>query len=202
MKRKRLDRGAWWSHNGVKHTQYFQKRVDTDDFHGLICLVRILDGGVFCWDLPIAGKTPVVGAGMSWLQLIPDGQRYVITAKYVPREKTIRGKTYPDSVSVWYGDMIDRIEYDDDGVAVMIDQYLDVIFTPQGDRIIDDRDELDAAYAGGELSEYQYHAALDACETVLQTLCADTKQTEIFCSELLLYMKACIRNGEKPWKEQ
>ncbi|MBP3918229.1 MAG: DUF402 domain-containing protein [Clostridia bacterium] len=200
MKRTRLDRGSWWSHNHITHTQYYQMRVDTAQFHGLLCLVRLFDGEPFYWDLPIAGKTQIIGAGMQWLQLLPDNARHAITAKYLPKAKTVCGKEYENSVSLWYVDMIENVEYDADGVAVFVDQYLDVIFTPAGDVIVDDRDELDAAYASGELSESQYNAALAECDTVLATLCKDIEATEQFCSELLVYAKECIKNGLQPFQ--
>lgn len=174
-------------------------RVDTAQFHGLLCLVRLFDGEPFYWDLPIAGKTQIIGAGMQWLQLLPDNARHAITVKYLPKAKTVCGKEYENSVSLWYVDMIENVEYDADGVAVFVDQYLDVIFTPAGDVIVDDRDELDAAYASGELSEAQYNAALAECDTVLATLCKDIEATEQFCSELLVYAKECIKNGVQPF---
>lgn len=37
-------------------------------------------------------------------------------------------------------------------MAVIIDEYLDDIFTPQGDVVLADRDELDNAYSLGELT--------------------------------------------------
>jgi predicted RNA-binding protein associated with RNAse of E/G family len=73
---------------------------------------------------------------MVWLQLIPDNKSRVITAKYLPEKKILNGREYSHSVSVWYTDIIERIEYDSDGVAVFVDKYIDVIFTPQGEVII------------------------------------------------------------------
>ena len=68
MKRKRLDRDSW----GFQHFPYYQMRVDLPEFHGMVCLIRILSGEKCCWTLPRAGRVPVCGAGMTWLQLIPD----------------------------------------------------------------------------------------------------------------------------------
>lgn len=62
-------------------------------------------------------------------------------------------------VSVWYVDVIDEIKIDEDGVVAFMDKYLDVMFTPSGDVIVDDRDELDAAFHSGELvviSDWRY----------------------------------------------
>ena len=196
MKRKRFDRDGW----GFQYFPYYQMRIDTEMFHGLACVIQLTDGEYCYWDVPVAGKIPVCGGGMVWLQLIPDGRHHVVTAKYVPEPKTLKGVEYPYSVSVWYVDMIERIEYDEDGVAVFVDKYLDLIFTPQGDLLVDDRDELDAALESGELTREQYEDALRECEQVREELCSDLTKTEIFCSELLKIVDDRIGAGEKPFK--
>lgn len=193
MKRKRLDRGAWWSYNNVRPPIYHQMRIDNDKFHGMVCLLQLIDGEYKYWDFPIAGKAAVIGKGMIWLQLIPDGKSHVITAKYLPKKKTIRGIEYPNSVSVWYVDIIERVEYDPDGVAVFIDKYLDVIFTPQGDVDIDDRDELDEALKTGDITKLQYEQAIAECSDVVESLTTNIEETEILCSEIL---SECCRNIE------
>ena len=187
MKRKRLDRDGWM----LDRYPYYQLRVDLEDFHGLVCLIRLLDGQNQYWDRPKAGKVAVCGAGMTWLQLIPDGKHHVLTAKYLPDQR----------VSVWYADVIETIEYDADGVAVFIDKYLDVVFTPQGDVGIDDRDELDEAYQSGELTRGQYESALCECEHMLEDLCADIAKTEALCARILAHVNDKIAKGEKPFKQ-
>ena len=91
-------------------------RVDIDEFHGLVCLIQLMGTGWYdteklkymtigkCdtqyqyWEFPKAGKSAICGKGMKWLQLIPDGKKHVITAKYLP----------DNSISVWYVDIIDN----------------------------------------------------------------------------------------------
>lgn len=197
MKRKRFDRDLKW---GFQHFPYYQMRVDTEDFHGLACVIKLTDGEYCYWNLPAAGQVPVCGKGMTWLQLIPDQRQYVITAKYVPVPKMLGGIEYPNSVSVWYVDMIEGIEYDRDGVAVFVDKYLDVIFTPQGDIVVDDRDELDEALASGELTQEQYDGALEECGKVLKELCTDVSATEERCSKILDYIMNRIAQGEREFK--
>lgn len=190
MKRKRLDRDAWWEFNKYTFPSYYQIRVDIEEFHGLVCFIQLIDGQTQYWDLPIAGKTAIIGEGMSWLQLIPDGKKQVITAMYLPNR----------SVSIWYVDVIEDIEYDKDGVAVFIDKYLDVIFTPQGDVKVDDRDELDEAYQSGDISKEQYDAALEECDLILAELCCDIRETEAFCNRIMSYVTDRIDKGEKQFK--
>ena len=188
MKRKRLDRAEPpWNFIGFP---YHQMRVDIDDYHGLVCLVQLFGGEkghYIYWDCPIAGKTPVCGDGMVWLQLIPDGKSHVMTAKYRPN----------NTVSIWYVDVIDKIDYDTDGVAVFIDKYLDVIFTPQGDFKIDDRDELDTALRSGDITQEQYDAALAECDRVVEEYCTDVVKTEALCSTILAYVHDKIAHGDQ-----
>ena len=178
MKRKRLDRDVWWKHNKIEFPQYYQLRVDINEFHGLVGFIQLTDGQYHYWDLPITGKTAVVGKGMSWLQLIPDQKNRVITAIYKP----------DNSISVWYVDVIENIEHDTDGVIIFVDKYLDVCFTPQGEVIIDDRDELDEAYQTGSISKEQYDAALKECDLIIDELCSDIAETELVCSKILSYV--------------
>ena len=187
MKRKRLDRDAW----GFQYFPYYQMRVETEHFKGLVALICMTSGEYQYWDYPKAGKTKICGAGMSWLQMIPDGRAHMVTAKYLPDGR----------VSTWYVDMLEAVEYDRDGIAVYVDKYLDVIFTPQDDVLVDDRDELDAAYKAGELSKEQYESALAEGEAVLKEYCTDLEQTERYSNEVLAEVKKKIAEGARDYKK-
>lgn len=171
MKRKRLDRDGW----GFQGFPYYQLRLDTPDFCGMVCLIRILSGKKCFWHMPKAGKIAVCGAGMTWLQLIPDGAHHVLTAKM----------TRWGHVNVFYADVIDHVDNEPDGVAVFTDMYLDVIFSTRGDMKVDDRDELDAAYQSGELSNEQYALAIGESERIIEAYCRDVLATEQRCRRIL-----------------
>ncbi|MDE6674565.1 MAG: DUF402 domain-containing protein [Acetatifactor sp.] len=173
MTRKRLNRDKKW---GFQFYPYFQMRMENDIFKGLVSLIRLTDGEYLYWDFfPQAGKVPVAGKGMTWLQLIPDHGNRAITAMFLPDKR----------VSAWYVDVIEEAAFDPDGVAVFLDKYLDVIFTPQGDVIVDDRDELDAAFGSGELTREQYDAALREGDAIIDELCSDIPATEEWCRNIL-----------------
>lgn len=157
MKRKRLDRDLKW---GFQNFPYYQMRIDCEFYHGFVSMIQLTDGQFYYWNFSRAGKAAVCGKGMTWLQLVPDHQKRLITAMYLPESKVVKGIEYPFSVSVWYVDVIECLEYDPDGVAAYVDKYLDIIFTPQGDVVTDDRDELDAAFESGELTKSQYNEAV------------------------------------------
>lgn len=183
MKRRRLDRDVGWGFQGFP---YYQARLDSGDFHGFASLIDLLAGETFCWAFDKAGDAPVSGAGMKWLQLVPDGQSRMITAMFLPGGR----------LSVCYVDVIERLEFDPDGVAAYVDKYLDVTFTPQGDVALLDRDELDEAYAGGELTRDQYDAAIREADGILAELCADVPATVAILEGLLRALLELIGSGE------
>jgi len=187
MKHKRLDRDAW----GFQYFPYYQMRVETEHFKGLTALVRLTSGEYQYWDYPKAGKTKICGEGMTWLQMIPDGREHMVTVMYLSNGR----------VSNWYVDILETVEYDRDGIAVYVDKYLDVIFTPQGDVLVDDKDELDAAYASGELTKDQYDRALAEGDAVLAEYCADVEQTEQYCNEVLAAVNQKIAEGARDCKK-
>ena len=199
MKHKRLNRDGW----GFQYYPYYQMRIDHDLFHGLACLIRMTDGENNYWETPKAGRVQVTGSGMTWLELVPDGTGRVITVKYFPDgTHDAERKHYPVPAdprfrpSVWYVDIIEGIEYDEFGVAVFVDKYLDVIFTPEGDVRIDDRDELDRAFASGELTEAQYEAALSECDQVIHDCCGDIRKTDEWCAQIRRLAEERIAAGE------
>lgn len=179
MKIKRLDRDTW----GFQHFPFYQMRVEAPGFCGLAALIDLVDGETIYWHMPKAGKAPVCGAGMKWLQMIPDGEKNMLTTKY----------QQDGEVSVWYADVIGGVRTDPDGVAVYEDLYLDVIFTPEGDVMVDDRDE---AFHAGELSREQYQAAIAEAERIRRKYCRDLKRTEELCGRVLAKMLEGIAQGE------
>ena len=192
MTKKRLDRDTKWFFQGFP---YYQMRMDIEDFHGLVSVIELMDGDHFFWDMPKAGKTPVCGKGMLWLQLIPDNQHRAITAKFLPASRIVQGVNYSKSVSLWYVDVIDSWGYDEDQIAYFTDMYLDVKFDIEGDVIIEDRDELDAAYKSGELSEEQYQMAIAEGNAIVSELCSDIEKTQQWCEKILqLAMQRIERN--------
>lgn len=199
MKHKRLNRDQW----GFMYYPYYQMRIDHELFHGLACLIRFTDGEKNYWATPKAGRIQVTGEGMTWLELIPDDTRRVITVMYFPDgTHGPERKNYPLTASeeyqpsIWYVDIIEGTGYDEDGIAAFIDKYLDVIITPEGDVKVDDRDELDAAYASGELTKEQYDAALAEGEDILKAYGDDIRGLDAWCAAVRQLAEDRIAAGE------
>lgn len=195
MKRKRLDRDIGWY---FQYFPYYQFRLETESFCGLVSIIKLLDGDYIYWDTEKAGKVAVGGKGMLWLQLVPDNESRMITAMYLNKPKKLGESAYNYSLSICYIDVIERLEFDTDGVAVYVDKYLDVVFTPAGDVGIQDRDELDEAYKCGDITKSQYESAIEEAERIIAELCSDFKSTEISFANILKAALNRIDKGEKP----
>ncbi len=200
MKHKRLNRDLGW---GFQYYPYYQMRIDDEIFHGLVCLIKLTDGEENYWETPKAGRIQVTGGGMCWMQLVPDNTSRVVTVMYFPDgQHDTERINYPEPAnikyqpSIWYVDVIDGMEYDEYGIAMFIDKYLDVIFTPEGDVKIDDRDELDEAFNSGELTKEQYESAISECEEILKDYCEDIRQTEAWCARIRQLVEDRIAQGE------
>ena len=199
MKHKRLNRDQW----GFQFYPYYQMRIDHEMFNGIVCLIRFTEGEKNYWATPKAGRIQVTGEGMTWLELIPDDTCRVITVMYFPDgTHGPERQNYPLTASeeyqpsIWYVDIIEGTEYDEDGVAAFIDKYLDVIITPEGDVKVDDRDELDAAYASGELTKEQYDAALAEGEDILKAYGGDIRGLDAWCAAVRQLAEDRIAAGE------
>lgn len=172
MNKMRLTRDRKWY---FQYFPYHQMYMDNELFKGWVSLNFLTDGETRFWEYEKSGKIPVSAKGMIWLTLIPDDRKRCIGAYIKPDRR----------VSVWYVDVIEKTGIDEDGIVYYIDKYLDVILTPQGDVIVQDRDELDEAYASGELSDFQYEEALKEGELIIAELAADIGKTEEFCLAVL-----------------
>ena len=172
MNKMRLTRDKKWY---FQYFPYHQMHMDNELFKGWVSLNYLTDGETRYWEYEKSGKIPVSAKGMTWLTLIPDDRKRCIGSYIKPDRR----------VSVWYVDVIEETGIDEDGVVYYIDKYLDVILTPQGDVIVQDRDELEAAYESGELSDAQYEEALKEGELILKELATDIGKTEEFCLAVL-----------------
>lgn len=160
-------------------------RIECEKFHGWAALNDLTDGEYLYWDcFEKAGKVPVAGKGMCWLTLIPDGKKHSITAMFMEN----------GNVSAWYIDVIHSVLIDEDGVLAFMDKYLDVLLTTSGDVLVDDKDELDAAYQSGEFTEEQYEEALLEGQRIIDEWGKDIHATELICKEMLNYVKAQVNN--------
>ena len=172
MNKKRLIRDEKWFFQSFPYHQIY---MDNELIKGWVAINYLTDGEIRCWEFEKAGLVPVCGKDMIWLTMLPEHASRSISVFFLPDKH----------VSAWYIDVIEGVGVDEDGVVYFMDKYLDVLLTSEGDVRIDDRDELDAAYASGELDESQYKDALCEGERIIEELAGDISETEKWCRQIL-----------------
>ena len=127
------------------------KRVDFDFFRGYIGLIKIHEvSEAQIWKFN--GQDIVVcDKGIQWLSILPEDDWYCITAMMDEKEEIL----------LWYIDMIASQGIDCEGVPYFDDLYLDLVVYPDGTVYVDDRDELEEALGNGDITQEQYHLALE-----------------------------------------
>lgn len=162
-----------------------KKRLSFDDWKGIsrrkLTMAKVCGGDAALLEIEAVDKPLkwTVGgreyvfcdAGMKWLAYLPEDGAYAVTAVY----------DACGNLQMWYTDMIAGRGTDPDGVPYYMDLYLDLVILPDGECIIDDREELDAALAGGEITPQQHVLALETCaermrETDVRRLAAESQR--------------------------
>ena len=111
--------------------EYTQKRIDKEYFKGYICNIKIRD----------VKKPLIVNNGISeicikdnnyeWFEVYPDNANYVITIMFDDKLNLIE----------WYFDIAKEVGIGND-IPYEDDLYLDMIITPDGQKIVLDEEEL------------------------------------------------------------
>ena len=104
---------------------------------------------------------------LTWLTILPQKEFLCMTALLDASGEPV----------LWYIDMIAGKGLDPDGIPYFDDLYLDLVLFPDGRIMEDDRDELEEARSEGDITEEQYHLALQTCERLKQNLSG--RETEV-----------------------
>ena len=148
MKRTRLSRELWTC---ITDRSVRLARADLPGFRGVVCCLDVRAVSAPQIWRRNGADVPICVAGSRWVELLPEAGGFCVTAMLGPDR----------AVRLWYIDMIAGQGVDADGVPWFDDLYLDLIVWPDGDRTVDDRDELDAALARGEIAAAQHARALE-----------------------------------------
>ena len=150
---------------------------DSDDFKGYVGLLTIDEVSEKQEWTYKDERFTVCDNGYKWLTIMPKDDYYCITVMMDADYK----------ICVSYIDMIDDQGIDEDGVPFMIDCYLDLIVYPDGNVVVDDRDELDEALRIGDITKQQYDRALRTADGLINGLFKDYSAYEEFVNERLRF---------------
>ena len=114
-----------------------------------------------------------------WLTILPEDDFYCITVMMNEKEQ----------IQVCYIDMFETQGYDEDGVPWINDLYLDLVVYPDGVVAEDDRDELEAALLGGDISKAQFALAVNTCEKLKKGLLKDKNEFQAYIRRMFELFK-------------
>lgn len=150
------------------------KKFETKDFTGYLGLLEIEEvSEPQVWKYREQPLT-VCDNRYRWLTILPQKDFYCITVMMNEKEQ----------IQVCYIDMIAEQGYDEDDVPWFNDLYLDLVVYPDGVIMEDDRDELKAALAEGDISKEQYALAVDTCEKLRECLLKDKDEFRAYIQGL------------------
>jgi predicted RNA-binding protein associated with RNAse of E/G family len=160
MKIRSAERPDW---ERVRARRFVARRIDTPEYRGYVTLLRIDEVSE---PLSVAfgdQRVCIVDRGYSWLQHFPDNAHYALLTAFDERGELVQ----------WYIDIVGRMGVDERGVPWYEDLYLDIVISPQGELLLLDVEELDAALRLGEVTPSQYNFAWRQASSVLDALEAD-----------------------------
>lgn len=120
--------------------EYLQERVNDDYFKGYVSYIKIKDV-----QKPLIvnnGKNEICikDENYEWFEVYPDNEKYVITIIFDDNNNLIE----------WYFDISKNIGIEN-GIPYEDDLYLDMIITPNGEKIVIDENELLEALRNGDI---------------------------------------------------
>lgn len=121
---------------------YMQKRIEKASFSGYVCNIKIKG----------LEKPLIVNNGIDnvciqdekyeWIEVYPDNANYAITIMFDADNKLVE----------WYFDIAKKVGVDN-GIPFEDDLYLDMVITPNGQKIVLDEDELLRAFENREITQ-------------------------------------------------
>lgn len=146
MKQKHANRPNW---QRIIEKRYAQEYIQNDHFEGDVSYL-LLDRVQEPLMVSYAGEEVCIADhGFTWLMFFPKNHFYSLTV--ILDEK--------DEVVQWYYDVIKSIEYSKEGIPIINDLYLDLVYLPDGKIYMLDEDELDEALEEGVISQADYDLA-------------------------------------------
>jgi len=169
-----------WNRSIRRKTVYLTE--DAQRCCALICIEQVKEPQI--WNI-FGSEVTVADDGYTWLVIAPKQKNYVVTMY-------MNSECQP---LLWYIDMADSMGKDPDGIAFYNDIFLDLLVSPSGELLEDDRDELEAALAQGVISDAQYHLADTTADSLKRRITADPHWLQRECQAVLDTVRRDIAAG-------
>lgn len=169
IKQKYLSRDHW---KRVIRREYDEKAFSLGELHGTVGILNILEvSEPFIADV-CGQETVLADSGITWLEILPDGKNWCLTAMY-------RG----DEMLQFYFDVTLKNVTGDH--AYFYDLFLDVTVDPDGNTRLLDRDELDIALSEGVITAEQHSLALSVAKDIQQAFPSVVRKLDAVCQSFL-----------------
>lgn len=143
--------------------------VSTEEFKGYVGKLDILEvSKPQVWKFQGEAIT-VCDKGLKWLSILPKEDYFCITAMLNEKKEAL----------LWYIDMIagQGVEA---GVPYFDDLYLDLVVFPDGTIKVEDLDELEEALEKKEITDGQFHLAVETAKRLQEGLLSDMERFQKF----------------------
>lgn len=155
VKKKTLRRDEW---RRVTSKTISMMPVTTELFSGTVCLLTIHEVEAPLWVREGAfGDVKIADHGFRWLQIAPEGRHWWLTVMFDEKNAWVQS----------YFDITKYNDFSDPEKPFFYDLFLDVCISANGVPLVMDRDELDAAWMDGSITQAEHTLALKTAEEIL-----------------------------------
>jgi predicted RNA-binding protein associated with RNAse of E/G family len=157
MKKKRADYPDW---QRVPRKRFAMTHIESREFSGyisLLCLDAVTEP---LWVTRADQDICLGDAGYTWLQHFPHNSHYALTTTFDAQGERVRH----------YIDICKRHYVDEHGILWYEDLYLDIDVSPEGEAMLLDVDELDAALKEGAVSSLDYELAWRVANSLMTAI--------------------------------
>lgn len=169
IKERFLSRDNW---KRVTRREYEEKPFSLGELRGTVGIIKIHDvSEPFRADV-CGHETVLADAGITWLEILPDGKNWCLTAMY-------KG----DEMLQFYFDV--TLKNVTEPPAHFYDLFLDVTVDPDGNTRLLDRDELDAALSEGAITAEQHSLAVSVANDLQKAFPSMLNKLDKVCKSFL-----------------
>ena len=157
MKIRYADRSDW---TRVTKRKFSLTTMDTPEFTGHLSLLQILEVTEPLHVNLRSITLTLADTGYHWLQYFPFNACYAVTTMINAHRQVVQ----------WYLDVTKPAEISSEGIPFHNDLYLDIAVLPSGELVLLDEDELEEAFARGEINRTDYDLSRNTAAELIHIL--------------------------------
>lgn len=171
-----ISRDGW---KRVLRKQRAMTEVEEGSFRGMACLLKLCKLREAC----VRRGVTIASDGSYWMQLAPAGGNWWLTVALSPE-----GKIWQYYFDLTAGNLLQGAD------SHFIDQYLDVVFSPAGEGVLLDAEELAAALMEGSIGEEAARQAREGAARLLREVPGRLDELEAYCLRLFARLREELKD--------